>query len=170
MPPSQTTASQGTASMYSSNLTRSWPASASPNSLKQGLQQHLQTCSITASMCISKLAQLRPPSVSPNSVDHCLEVYSILARWRPPSSSANTLDHSLQVDLQTHPITASKFAWLQPLHLVNHSCRVHLPVQLITMWWNSGARRHTAHYQHSVIPLMASEGNSWDCVVLARGA
>jgi len=54
-PPSQTTASTLTTSKYCSNLARSWPQSASLNSLNHSLQVYLQTCSIMASECISKL-------------------------------------------------------------------------------------------------------------------
>jgi len=84
-----------TASKYSPDLARSWPAGASPNSLDHGLQLHLWVTwswppnvspnslnrglqvylwvhSITASQCISKLARLRPPGASPNSLDHSL--------------------------------------------------------------------------------------------------
>jgi len=115
---------------YSFNLARSWPPSASPNSLDRGLQVHLpnslddvvqvhlQTYSITLSKCISKLARLHRPSASPNSLDYGLQVHlwvhstlasqciSKLARSWPPSSN----DHDLQVHPQTHSISASK--WL----------------------------------------------------------
>ena len=40
-PPFQTTTSRLTPSMYSSTLTRSWPPSASPNSLDHRIQVHL---------------------------------------------------------------------------------------------------------------------------------
>jgi len=56
-PASRTTASRLTASKYSSNIARSWPPSASPNSLDHGLQVHLQTRSITASECISEFTR-----------------------------------------------------------------------------------------------------------------
>jgi len=69
-----------TASKYSSNLARSRPSSASPNSLDHGIQVHLHTPSITASKCISKLARLRPTS---------------------------SHEHDLQVHLQSRSITAS---------------------------------------------------------------
>jgi len=94
-----------TASKYSSNLARSRPPSASPNSLDHSLQVHLQTRSMTATKWISKLARLRPPSLH----DHGLPVHlwgqSILAskciseftRSRPPSAYLNSLDHGLQV-------------------------------------------------------------------------
>jgi len=93
-PPSRLTASK-----YSSSLARSWPPSASPNSfdhslqvrtlmsskyispnsLEDGLQVHLQTCSITASKGIFTLAQLRPLSVSPISLNYGLQVCTITA-------------------------------------------------------------------------------------------
>jgi len=82
VPPSRTTASRLTASKYSSNLARSRPPSASPNSLDDGLQSR----SITASKCISKLARSQPPSVSLNSHHYGLHVH-----------------------LQTRSITASKY-------------------------------------------------------------
>jgi len=44
--------SKSTASKYSSDLTQSLPASASPESLGHSLRLHLQTRSITASKCI----------------------------------------------------------------------------------------------------------------------
>jgi len=78
-----------TVSKYSSNLARSRPPNASPNSLDHGLQVYLQTRSITA----CKFAQACPPSASPIS-----------------------LGHGLQVHLQTRSITASEyiseFTWL----------------------------------------------------------
>ena len=74
-----------TRSIAASKFARSWPLSASPNSLDYGLQVRLQTRSITIPECISKFTRSWPPSVSPN-----------------------TLDYHLQVHLQTHSITASK--------------------------------------------------------------
>jgi len=129
------------ASKYSSNLTRSRPPSASPNSLDHRLQVYLQTPSITASKCISKLAQSQPPSVSPNSVDYGLQVRTITAskcipeftRSWPPSASLSSLDLGLQVHLQTHSVTASKYisklAQLWPpsasLNSLDHGLQVH---------------------------------------------
>jgi len=85
-PPSQTTACRLTASKYSSNLARSWPPSASPNSLNYGLQVHLWVHSISVSKCVSTFA-----------------------RSRRPSASLSSLDRSLQVHLQRCSITASKY-------------------------------------------------------------
>jgi len=94
-----------TTSKYSSNLTRSWPPSASPILFDHGIQVYLQTRSITAFKCISKLARLRPTC----SHEHALQVHlqscsitaskcnSNLARSRPPSISPNSLDYGLQV-------------------------------------------------------------------------
>ena len=123
-----------TASKYWSNLARSWPPSASPNSLDPGLQVYLQTHSITASKCITTLARLRPPSpqdhglqvhlqtrsitaskcISPNSLHHGLQVrtsraskcISKLARSRSRSASLSSIDQGLQVYLQIRSITA----------------------------------------------------------------
>jgi len=109
-PPSQTTASRSTASKYSSNLARSWPPSASPNSLDDslqvrtlmaskcispnsldhGLQVHLQTHSITA----SKFPRLCPPSASPNSLDYGLQVHTLIAS---KCISPNSYDYGVQV-------------------------------------------------------------------------
>jgi len=106
-----------TASKYSSNLTWSWPPSASPNSLDHSLQVYLQTRSITASKCISKLAQSQPGSVSPNSLDYSLQVRAITAsnciseftRSWPPSASLSSLHLGLQVHISTRSIMASRY-------------------------------------------------------------
>jgi len=114
------------ASNWISKLTQSWPGSASLSAHNRGLQTH----SITASKFshsrhlkwISILAQsLSPsshdhglPSVLPNSLNHGLQVCMIMAsNWisklaqsRPRSASLS----SLNPGLQTHSITASKFA------------------------------------------------------------
>jgi len=119
-----------------SNLARSQPPSASPNTLDHSLQVYLQTRSIAASKftraqpskCISKLARSRPQSASPNSLDYGLPVRTItafqvhrqprsitasecisnLAQFQPPSVSRNSHDYGLQVHLLIHSITASK--------------------------------------------------------------
>jgi len=107
-PSSWSTASRSTTSKYSSNLDRSWPPSASSNSLDHGLQLHLW------------VTRSRPPSASPNSLDHGLQVHLSVSRSQPPSASPNSLNHGLQVHLwvqldlglqvhlETHTITASK--------------------------------------------------------------
>ena len=107
-PPSQTSASRLTASLYSSNLARSRPPSGSPKSLDYGLQP----LSLTARM----FTWSWPPSVSLNSLGHDLGeqlwVHSIWAskwiskytRLRPPSLH----HHVLEVHLETRFITASK--------------------------------------------------------------
>jgi len=150
------------ASKCISKLARSQPASVSPNSHDYGLQVR----TITASRCISKLTRSRPPSASPNSLDHSLQVYlqtrtitdskciSKLTRSRPPSASPNSLDYTLQVYLQTRSITASEC--ISKFHSN-------------TVWWNGGARRKTAHHQHSAAPRTVSEWNSWEKAALARG-
>ena len=70
-PLSRTTASRLTASWYSFSLARSWPPSASPNSLDHSIQVYLSTRTITA----STFAPSRSPSASPNSLDYSLQVY-----------------------------------------------------------------------------------------------
>ena len=93
-----------TAFKYSSNLARSWPPSALPNSVHHGPRVHLQP------------ARSRPPSESPDSPDPALavnlqthlitasECISWLGRLQPTSSP----DRGLQAHLQTTSITASK--------------------------------------------------------------
>ena len=96
-------------------LSRSWPPSASSNSLNFVLQvctimacsACLHTRSITASKCISKLAWSGPQSASLSSLDHGLYVYlqtgsittsaciSNLAPSPPQSVSHNSLNHSV---------------------------------------------------------------------------
>jgi len=82
-----------------------------------------QSGSITAARCISiltqswppsespKFAQSRLPSVSPDLLDYGLQVHTIM-----PSrcTSPNSHNHSLRVYVQTHSITACKFAWSRP--------------------------------------------------------
>jgi len=75
------------------SVTRSWPHSASPNSLDHGLQVY----TTIAFRCISKLARLRPPSASLSFLDLGLQVHLSVQ-----------LDLSLPVHLQIHSITASK--------------------------------------------------------------
>jgi len=36
------------------------------------------------------------------------------------------------------------------------------------LWWNDGARRQRAHYQHCAAPLATSKRNAWGTVVLVR--
>jgi len=108
------------ASKCMSNLARSWPWSASLNSVDHGLQ--------TDSIAASNLAQLWPPK--------CI---SKLAQSWPPSASLSSLDCSPQVYLQTCSITAfkciSEFAQSQPAsacpNLLNHVLQVHLRTCLI---------------------------------------
>ena len=92
-----------------SKLARSWPRSASPNSLDHGLQVYLQTRLITASRCISKLARLWPPQVHLQTrsitISECISKFT---RLRPPSVSLNSLDHGNGVYLWVHSTTASK--------------------------------------------------------------
>ena len=137
-PPSQTTASRLTASKYCFNLARSWPPSASPNSLDHSLQVYLQTRTITA----SKFPLSQPPSVSLNSHDYSLQVRTIMASkciskltlaWLP-SASLNSPDYTLEVYLQSCFIQGcnciSKLIRLWPLcaspYLVEHGLRVRL--------------------------------------------
>jgi len=99
-----------------SKLARSRPPGASPNSLDHGLRVRLQTRSITASNCISKLARSRPPS----SHDHGLQsAYFQTRAIMASGESPNSLDDGLRVSLQTHPITASKFALSWPLKCIS---------------------------------------------------
>jgi len=130
-----------TASKYLSNLAPSWPSSASPNSLDEGIQ----VSTITTSKCIFKLAPLRLPSASLSTLDPGLHVHfqtrsiiaskSIfkLARSRPPSSQ----DHDLPVHLTPRSISASKFAWSWPpsasRNLLDHSLQVNPQIRLISI-------------------------------------
>jgi len=100
--------SKSTAYKYSSNLAWSLPASASPNSLYQGLQVDLWLHSISASKCISKLARSRPRSVSLCS-----------------------LDSGLQVHLWVHSISASKY-------IVNERWRVYGDTGVTEVDWATG--------------------------------
>jgi len=100
-----------TASNYSPNLARWWPASGSSNSLDHGLQVHLcvqldlglqvhlQTRSMTASKCISQFTRSPPPSASPYSLHHSLQVNLWATRSRPPNASPNSLDRGFQMHL-----------------------------------------------------------------------
>jgi len=101
---SRLTASRLTSSMYSSNLDRSWPPSASPNSPDHGHQVHLQICTIMASKCISEFTRSRPQSVSPILLHHGLQVHT---SWSP-SVCPKSLDYDLQVLFWVHSITPSQ--------------------------------------------------------------
>jgi len=120
-----------TASKCCSDLTRSRPPSASPNSLDHGVHVYLQTRSITA----SKFAQSWTPSASPNSVDHdSLQVYlqtrsimaSMFAQSWPLGASPNSLDYGLQVHI-------SILARSRPPSLHEHGLPVHLLTRKITI-------------------------------------
>jgi hypothetical protein len=97
---------RSTTPKYSSNLTRSWPPSASSISLEHILQVYLQTRTITA----SKLVRSWPSRAN-------LQTYSImtykciskLAQSRPPIVSHNTLDNCRQMHLQTSPLTGPEY-------------------------------------------------------------
>jgi len=123
-----------TASKYTSNLARSRPPSASPNSLDHGHQVYLQTHSITA----CKFAQAWPPSASPISLDYSLQVHlqtplitaSKFTRSLPPRVSPNTLDYRLQVHLETRSITACKFTRSLPPSVSRNTLDYHLQVHL----------------------------------------
>jgi hypothetical protein len=94
--PSWSTASRLTMLKYFSNPFRSWPPSASPNSLDHVLQGQLQICSVTASMFISELHN--------HSLQVPLQTCSITA-----SKCISKLhDLGLQIHLQTRSIMASK--------------------------------------------------------------
>jgi len=90
--------SRFTPTKYSSNLTWSWPASASPNLIDYSLQVHLQTLQILASMCISNFAWSQPPSVSPNLLDHILQVH-FQTRTLMASKFAQSLSQSASLSL-----------------------------------------------------------------------
>jgi len=112
--------SKSTASKYTSNVARSYPASASSTSLNHGLSVHLWVHSISVSYYISNLARSRPQRASPNLLDHGLPVHlqthsitaskciSEFTRSRTPSTSPNWLDHGLGVYLWVHSILLSK--------------------------------------------------------------
>jgi hypothetical protein len=215
--------------MYSSNLARSWPPSASLHSPNQSLQLHLYTHSIMAFNCISKLAISRPPCASPNSLDHSLPLYlqtqsntpsnfaiswpssayvqtrlitasnwnfklawlgppssydhglkvniSTLPRSRPASASPKSLYDGVLMHFQSQSIMACNYisynTWVWPSsappNLLNHYLGVYLRVHSITVWWHGWATTRRAHDQHSASPCIASEGKSWERVVLARG-
>ena len=112
LPLSRTTASRLIASKYSSNLARSWPPSASPNSLDPSLQVR----TLMLSNCISL-----------NSLDYSLQVH-----LQTPSITASKLAQSWPPSayLQTSSITASKciskLAWSRPLSSHFHGLHVHI--------------------------------------------
>jgi len=158
------------------------PSSSSPPLWHDhGLEEDVHTRSITASKSISELAQLRPPS----ALHYCLQVYlqtgsitaSKFARSWPPSASTHSLDHSLHVHVQTCLNTVyeciTRLPWVEPPSVSPNSLDYDLGVLLyvcsITVGWNGGAGRQTAHHQHSAAPCTVSEGNSWARAVLARG-
>jgi len=111
-----------------SNLARSRPPSASPNSLDYACKfarpwppsAYLQTRSVTASTIESPNSLSRSRSASLSSLDHGLQVHlqtrsitasmciSKLSRWPPVIVSPHSLDYDLEVHLQIHSITASK--------------------------------------------------------------
>jgi len=120
-PPSQTTPSRLTASIYCSNLTRSWPLGVSPHQLNQNLGAHLEVLSSMGSKCASKLARLRPPTSHHHG---------------PPSACPISLYHTLSVHLQSRLITVykcnSKFALSKPTCGSPNSLDYGLQVQMIT--------------------------------------
>ena len=90
-------------------LARSWPPSASPNSLDHVLQVYLHTCSITASKCSSNLNQSQSQSASRSSLNLGLPVYlqilsipafycvSNLTQSWPRNVSLSSLDRHFQL-------------------------------------------------------------------------
>jgi len=158
-PPSQSVACWGMASKPSSNPDRSWPPSASPNFLHHSLQ----VCMIMASERYLQTPLKQPPRSSLSSLAPGLQVHLqahlITARkcisefnpYPPPSASTILQDYSLQVHFWDFPLLTSKC-------VSKLACSPSLSTDhIIMVWWNSG-------------PLMASEGNLWDRVVLAQGA
>ena len=136
-PPSWTTACSLTASKYSSNLARSWPPGASPNSVNHSLQVYLITLRIAA----PKFGWSMPLSESPNSVEQGLTLHlhtrsitaftsvSNLGQSWPASAAPNSLNISLQVYVQAGAITASKLARSWPpsalqTHTITSSRRI----------------------------------------------
>jgi len=119
-PTSRTTSSRLTASIYCSNLTRSWPLGAPPHQLNQNLGAHLEVLSSMRSKCVSELAWLWPPT----SQDHC-----------PPSACPISLYHTLRVHLQSRLIMVSKcnskFALSNPTCGSPNSLHYGLQVQTI---------------------------------------
>jgi len=113
-----------TSSQYSFNLVRSWPPSASPNSLDHGLQVHLwvqlhlglevhlETRTIMASKCISEFTRSWPPSSYNNGLQVHVQTRPItaskFATSCPPSASQNSLDYGLQMHLWVHSIRSSQ--------------------------------------------------------------
>jgi len=146
--------SKSTASKYSSNLARSQPASASPNSLNHGLQvlqrwSHLVTFpQFRVNEPMNRVSAPGAPPTDRLQIDHlevllqsrsiiaCYKCISRLAQSRPPSASPNSLDHGLPVHLQTRSITASKLARSRPpsaaLTLLDLGLQVHLQTPSIT--------------------------------------
>jgi len=153
-----------------SNLRWSQPPSESQHSLNYGLQRR----TITVSKYISNLTQSQLPSVSSNTLDYGLRVRMITASksisklawsWLR-SASQNSLHYRLYVYLQSRPITASKCIskiarWWAP-----SACQNSIDHNVV----NGGAGWQTAHHQRSTAPRIASEGNGWECSILARGA
>jgi len=168
--PSWITASRMNSSWYASNLTRSWPPSASSNWFDHRLQVYLQSCTITA----TTFPQSPPSSVSPNSLDHGLQVHLQtgavtafkcisnlvqLRHWSPH-------DHRLEGIL--------KFIYFRPPKIspnsLDYGLGVNFKVHSIKVWWNGVARRRTAHLQHSNTSRLVSQGISWQSAVPAQWA
>jgi hypothetical protein len=99
-------------SLYTTNLTWSRPASASPHSLDHDLQVYLQSSSFVVSKCISQLAAYQLTIAGPSSFNHCIQVHvqtrsiaasksiCTLCRSRPQNVSLGSLDHQFQAQLQ----------------------------------------------------------------------
>ena len=106
-PPSWTARSRLTTYKYSSDVTRSWPPTAPPNSLDHILQVSLPTRTILASK---------------------------FTRSLPPSVFANLPSCSHKVYLQSPTIKASRFTTLWPPSSHNHHPELHLRPRTIMVF------------------------------------
>jgi hypothetical protein len=138
-PPSRSTASRLTASLYLSNLACSQPPSASPNSLNDNLQLYYNTHMIMA----SKFAQSWGQSASPSLHNHVLQhlwIHSVKALQFIPKLTQPLPQglhySSIQLHLQTHSITASicisQLAPWWPTSSHHHGLQAHLQTGSIT--------------------------------------
>ena len=105
------------------------PSASSPWELKDEVAlSHSHGCELSNWSIVSQHLTCRPPPTS--------KYMSNLAWSPPPSDSPNSLKYGLHVQLQTHPIPASKFApswpWSVSPHSFNHGHQVHPQTRSIT--------------------------------------
>jgi len=120
-----------------------WPYQSPPAiSIDDVFWADLHTCSIMTSKCISKLARSRPPKVSLNSLNPGCQVY-----------------------LQTHSITAWKFARWWPPKSLDYGLELHLWVHSISASksmsklarWRPPSTSLSSH-NHNVMKQWSSHG------------